>query len=90
MENALARGLIVQPMGWVDSLSMILFPCWIVVLLSVLLPAKQLYLLIRREKWKQSGRCTGCGYDLRGSGQTCPECGYVNSKATGGAPVPRV
>jgi len=83
MESALARGLIVQSMGWVDSLSMVRFPCWIVVLLSALLPVRQLYLLIRREKWKQSGRCAGCGYDLRGSGQTCPECGMACGNGAG-------
>lgn len=28
-----------------------------------------------RESWFYTGRCTGCGYDLRGSADRCPECG---------------
>lgn len=28
-----------------------------------------------RQSWFYLSKCLGCGYDLRGSGERCPECG---------------
>jgi hypothetical protein len=37
----------------------------------------------RRERaWRRQGRCRRCGYDLRGSSDTCPECGAATVEPT--------
>ena len=50
-------------------------PSWFVIILTATLPAKWLFLQLRTLRRKARGRCMRCGYDLRGSGKRCPECG---------------
>jgi hypothetical protein len=57
------------------------FPIWPIVSLSGILPAW----MIGRMLWrceitkirKANGRCSKCGYDLRGTPDQCPECGTL-------------
>jgi hypothetical protein len=49
-------------------------PWWLLAGLTAL-PAVRLRAVCRRRKWRRAGRCAGCGYDLRGTPQGCPECG---------------
>ncbi|MEM9251873.1 MAG: hypothetical protein AAGB29_05945 [Planctomycetota bacterium] len=52
-------------------------PGWSIVLPWGLLTAMLVYLLVRRIARQTHGRCTSCGYDLRGSADACPECGQT-------------
>jgi hypothetical protein len=60
------------------SVLRVVFPCWLVVLLTCLLPGCWLLERTREATRRQSGLCTACGYDLRASPGRCPECGAVS------------
>lgn len=48
--------------------------CWFMIMTCVNC-ARHEYLDYRDFRRKRVGWCTGCGYDLRGSTEACPECG---------------
>ena len=57
---------------------------WLVVLLAGVLPVVWVKCFVRervRRRRLRSGLCTACGYDLRGSGEQCPECGAAKVAA---------
>ena len=50
-------------------------PYWLIVPVTAILPVRW-WLIRRRQRARGvTGRCLGCGYDLRGSPERCPECG---------------
>ena len=64
-----------------EGLTIATAPHWFLVLLAGLLPAWRFghyWRLGRRARVRRArGQCVVCGYDLRGSGGRCPECGTV-------------
>lgn len=53
-------------------------PAWLLVVTFAILPAAWALGAYRRRRRRRAGLCTNCGYDLRASGERCPECGSVN------------
>ena len=53
-------------------------PYWLPALLTLFAPVGSLISFFRRRRHRQrllTGRCPGCGYDVRASKDRCPECG---------------
>jgi len=53
-------------------------PLWPLLLVIAIRPAIEIYRIRRealRERRRAAGQCAYCGYDLRASGERCPECG---------------
>jgi hypothetical protein len=61
--------------GMLGGFDIIAIPFWAIVLVTGIVPALWWASVYRRRKWRATGRCAGCGYDLRGSPERCPECG---------------
>ena len=61
-----------RPPNW---LTIINFPHWFVFVLLAAYPSWFVRKSMRRRKRVKGGHCVGCGYDLRGSAERCPECG---------------
>jgi hypothetical protein len=57
----------------------IVLPWWVVVAVTVFLPAWWLPREMRRRRRAKLGQCRVCGYDLRASPERCPECGAAPS-----------
>lgn len=78
IDPALRRTLIEQ---WHNRLDVTLgaISIWQVIAGSVIAPSmlaiRHVHRSLRRHRRIQSHRCVFCGYDLRASSQTCPECG---------------
>jgi hypothetical protein len=65
------------PIGAVPEFWFVTIPYWSLLLLTGVGPAWWLYRRRRREHRMRHGLCRNCGYDLRGTGDRCPECGHV-------------
>lgn len=55
--------------------------CWFLVLIPAVPLAIREGRLLRRKRCASRGLCLHCGYDLRASGDRCPECGTARLAA---------
>jgi 4-amino-4-deoxy-L-arabinose transferase-like glycosyltransferase len=79
MTNLPFLGQLFVPTGfaWTKTFSALWLPHWFLALIFSVLPAKEMLLWIRSRRRRTRGLCVKCGYDLRGGGEQCPECGEV-------------
>ena len=64
------------------------FPLWPLAVLLAIIPAmrfRRLALESRAERRRAANQCVACGYDLRASTGTCPECGAPPAADAGGS-----
>jgi hypothetical protein len=59
----------------VGTIRAVVIPYWFVMVCAGFWPGACVMRWGRRWRWKRMGRCVACGYDLRGGGERCPECG---------------
>ena len=55
-------------------------PFWLLMAISIILPARFTFLRLRRRVRRKKSCCTSCGYDLRATPHQCPECGTIPVK----------
>jgi hypothetical protein len=60
------------------SLKIIVVPFWMVLLVIGMPLGRRVYGVIVKFRRKREGCCATCGYDMRASGNRCPECGAVS------------
>jgi hypothetical protein len=58
-------------------------PFWFPSILFVILPLLQLRRVVNNIRRRKRGHCPNCGYDLRASPTTCPECGREHRESLG-------
>jgi hypothetical protein len=66
--------------SWLWGFLTITVPYWLLTLLTAMPPAILFLKFIRGRKRRRriaAGLCARCGYDMRASGLTCPECGLI-------------
>ena len=65
-------------LGW---FRIIAIPYWFIVLVTAIVPVRWWRRHRRRRRWQTQGRCPGCGYNLTGTPDHCPECGWRHAPA---------
>jgi len=69
------RLMVARPVGWTESFRAVWAPHWFLALIFAVLPGRLIFRWARARRRKLRGLCAGCGYDMRGGGEVCPECG---------------
>jgi hypothetical protein len=56
-------------------------PLWTIILIEAVIPALYARSALKYYRRQKYGLCANCNYDLRASGETCPECGTKRTDA---------
>ena len=60
---------------WMPPFWIVGVPYWFIVLITAAPALRWMWLRARQARRARLNLCRGCGYDLRGTSQRCPECG---------------
>ena len=66
-----------QSWGQFERYWFLAIPTWVFVVLFAIPPTIELRAMLRRRSRHKRGLCVACGYDVRASGERCPECGAI-------------
>jgi hypothetical protein len=78
--NYLQTTFVFEPSMEAICFRTIVFPYWLLAILTAVLPTFRLIAWRRRRKRIGRNQCVTCGYDLRASTDRCPECGTPTSR----------
>ena len=67
----------------VSVMTQLWIPYWPILVAGGVLPTIWGFRRVRQRRRVVLGHCSNCGYDLRGSGLTCPECGNTLTNRQG-------
>jgi hypothetical protein len=70
---------------WSDGSGEVGMPLWMAAAVLAVMGVGIVYLARPAKAVRATGRCAGCGYDLRATPDRCPECGRVAAGAKGAA-----
>jgi len=88
IRSATTQAVALGDFGWfadaTNTEQMIVLPLPLLTAITATGPLLWL-LLYRRRQRLLIGHCTQCGYDLRASGNRCPECGMISKDVQIGA-----
>ena len=66
---------------WRSSYRYVSVPMWFIAIVTLVFPFVFTRKALRTKRRRKNGLCLSCGYDLRGSGERCPECGNLGASA---------
>lgn len=78
-----------RPPGKVDHVFTVELPDWLLALLTMILPIRWMRAVMCVRNRRRLGLCLHCGYNLKGSLDSCPECGTAFGRTHGRVEVQR-
>jgi len=80
-------GLSLRRSGSPFNTQLITVPFWLFAAISAIPPLLALRRKLHERRCRKLARCPSCGYDLRATPDTCPECGFAWTKSDQRTPI---